>query len=188
MAPVIITAEAGNRAELMRFGLVPYFTRGELPTFATINARVENLQSTPSWRGPWLRGQRCVVPASGFYEWQVQADGKSREPYFIRLADREVFAFAGLWDRSIRADGSSIYSFAIITIPAVGRLAEIHNAKQREPAILAAEHHATWLAGAAPVALATLRPYPDELLLDWRVARRVNAADNNDAALLDQLP
>jgi putative SOS response-associated peptidase YedK len=182
--PVITAAEEGNQVELMRFGLVPYFTHGEPPKFATINARIENLASNASWRGPWERGQRCIVPANGFYEWQLQAGG-TKQPFYIHLSDREVFGFAGLWDRSTRRDGTVIHSFAIVTLPAVGLLAQIHNAKLREPAILAAEDHAGWLRGAAPDAQQALKPCPDEELVAWPVGRRVNSPDNNDAALIE---
>lgn len=187
LAPVIVATDEGNVCELMRFGLVPYFARGEVPTFSTINAKVENLQTSPSWREPWRRGQRCLVLTSGFYEWHVLPDGKSKQPYLIRPVDQESFAFAGLWDSSIAPDGAVTRSFAIITLPASPLLAEIHNAKKREPAMLAREDCAAWLAGNRDEARAVLKQYPDDLLLAYPIGRRVNDPKNNDAGLIEPL-
>lgn len=60
----------------MRWGLIPFFAKGVPLKYSTINARVETVQTGASYRGPWKRGQRCLRIATGFYEWQVQADGK----------------------------------------------------------------------------------------------------------------
>jgi putative SOS response-associated peptidase YedK len=185
IVPVIRAGEGGNECELMRFGMIPYFTRGEVPRFATVNAKVENLQTNASWRGPWQRAQRCIVPANGFYDWHVLPDGRTKQPYYIRLSDREAFGFAALWDAARKADGSIIRSFAIITLPASPLMARIHNGKGREPAILTAEDQETWLRGSAEAARVTLRQCPEELLRFWPIGTRVNSPDNNDPALLE---
>jgi len=187
LAPVVLAAAEGPVCELMRFGLVPFFARGEAPKYSTINAKVENVQTGACWRGPWGRGQRCLVLSSGFYEWQVLPDGKSKQPYLIRPVDQESFAFAGLWDASTAADGAVTRSFAIITLPASPLMAQIHNAKQREPAMLAREDCGAWLAGSAEDARAALKPYPDELLLAYPISQRVNSPRNNDATLIEAL-
>jgi putative SOS response-associated peptidase YedK len=120
----------------------------------------------------------------GFYEPHVNPDG-SREPYFLRLTDREVFGVAGLWERSRRADGSHVFSATLITLPANRLLAEVHNDKQRMPAILAQDDHEAWLGGDPELARATLRPYPDELMLAHAVSRRVNSPKlPNDESLI----
>src|SRR4030095_10163225 len=104
-------------------------------------------ESSPAWRGPWARGQRCVMPAAGFYEWQVQPDG-TKKPYYIWPADdNELFPIAALWDRAKTEAGEYILSCAIITMPANELLAEIHNAKQRMPLILPPDAVDTWLSG-----------------------------------------
>jgi len=104
----------------------------------------------------------------------------------VHLADREVFGVAGLWDRSRRSDGSHVFSCTLITVPANGLLAEVHNGKQRMPAILAAEEHESWLSGSAQQAHAVLRPYPDELMVAWKVSRRVNSPRlANEASLIE---
>ena len=143
-APVVLVRDGQHTVRLMRFGLVPYWSHGIAPTFSTINATVERLRTAPTFRGPWRRGQRCIVPVIGFYEWQVQPDGK-KQPYFVHITDRPEFGLAAVWDRSEADDGSAIESFAIITLPASPFMAEIHNAKKREPAILRREDHDAWL-------------------------------------------
>lgn len=172
---------------MMRWGLIPYFCRGEPPKYSTINATVERLESNAAWRGPWERGRRCMLVADAFYEWHVEPDGR-KQPFVIEVADQAVFGFAGLWDRSVRADGTVVESCTLITLPANKLMAEIHNAKQRMPAILAASDHAAWLSGSAGQARAVLRAYPDNLLHAYRVSSRVNTPKNDDASLIEPLP
>jgi putative SOS response-associated peptidase YedK len=182
--PVVRTREGRRECVLMRWGLVPYWARGVPLKASTINARAESLDVTPSFRDPWRRGQRCILPATAFYEWQVRTTGK--QPYLVRLTDREVFGFAGLWDRSMTPDGKSVESCAIITVPANPLLAVIHNAKKRMPAILGAEDHARWLEGDAAEAKTCLRAYPDDLMTAYPVSTRVNKPENNDPGLLHE--
>jgi putative SOS response-associated peptidase YedK len=169
---------------MMRWGLIPYWAYGVPLKASTINATVERIGSAPSYRDAWNRGQRCILVMGGFYEPHVNADG-SREPYFLKLSDREVFGVAGLWDRSRREDGSHVFSCTLITVPANQLLAEVHNAKQRMPAILAEADHEPWLNGAPQQARAALKPYPDELMTAWKVSSRVNTPRlPNDAELI----
>ncbi|MBV8341716.1 MAG: SOS response-associated peptidase [Gammaproteobacteria bacterium] len=185
--PVIIATEGEPEALQMRWGLIPHWAFGVPLKASTINARVERLASAPSYRDPWLRAQRCILVMAGFYEPHVNADG-SRDPYFVHLTDREVFGVAGLWERSRREDGSYILSCTLITVPANSLLAEVHNEKQRMPAILAAGDHASWLTGPEPEARAALRAYPAELMAAWKVSRRVNNPKlPNDAGLIAPL-
>jgi putative SOS response-associated peptidase YedK len=154
---------------------------------STINATVERIASAPSYRDPWHRGQRCILVMGGFYEPHVNEDG-TRDPFFVQLADREVFGVAGLWDRSRRQDGSYVFSCTLITVPANPLLAEVHNDKQRMPAILAESEHEVWLSGAMQDAKVTLKSYPEELMVAWKVSRRVNSPRlANDASLIEPL-
>jgi len=183
-APVVVASSGGNVCQLMRFGLIPFFAKGVAGKYSTINARVETIETSAAYRGPWKRQQRCLVLASGFYEWHLLPDGKSKQPYFIKPADQDSFAFAGLWDVSKADDGTAIYSFTIITLPASPLMAQIHNTKRREPAMLTAADCRTWLGGTAEQGRALLQPYPDELLVAWAVSRRVNSPSSNDEKLL----
>jgi putative SOS response-associated peptidase YedK len=92
--PVVRLVEGTRRGALMRWGLIPFFARGVPPKYSTINARIETIQTAASYRGPWSRGQRCLVVARGFYEWQVQDDGKTKVPYYIHANDQDILAFA----------------------------------------------------------------------------------------------
>ena len=185
--PVVIMASGEREAAQMRWGLIPYWAYGVPLKASTINATAERIAIAPTYRDAWSRGQRCILVMGGFYEPHVNADG-SRDPFFVRLAEREVFGVAGLWDRSRRADGSYVRSCTLITVPANRLLAEVHNGKQRMPAILAEQDHARWLSGTGAEARATLAPYPDEPMVAWQVSRRVNnSRQPNDASLIAPL-
>jgi putative SOS response-associated peptidase YedK len=185
--PVVVSVEGEREAAEMRWGLIPWWAYGVPLKASTINARVERLDSAPTYRDAWRRGQRCILVMGGFYEPHINADG-SRDPYFLQLVDREVFGVAGLWDRSRRHDGSHVFSCTLITVPANRLLAEIHNGKQRMPAILAQSEHESWLNGAPQDAGATLRPYPEDLIEAWKVSRRVNNPKlPNEVSLIERL-
>ena len=144
--PVAIESDGERQAAMMRWGLVPWWSHGVPLKASTINATAERLDSAPSYRDAWRRGQRCLFVMGGFYEPHVNADG-SRDQFFVRLADREVFGVAGLWERSRRAAGSDLLSCTLITVPANPLLAAVHNAKQRMPAILTEAEYDDWLRG-----------------------------------------
>jgi len=183
--PVAVSDHGEPTATTMRWGLIPWWADGVPLKASTINATVERVETAPSYRDPWQRDQRCIFVMGGFYEPHVNPDG-SRVPYFLKLVDREVFGVAGLWDRSRASDGSWVLSCTLITVPANRLLAEVHNEKQRMPAILAADDQQRWLAGPKDEARAALKSYPDELLLAWPVSRRVNNPRlPNDASLTE---
>ena len=185
----VIRGNAGTpQGSLMRWGLVPFFARGVPPTYSTINARIETVQTAASYRGPWTRGQRCLVVAQGFYEWNVLPDGKTKQPYYITLNDQDIFGFAGLWDSSIGADGTKVHSCTIITMPANQLMTEIHNVKHRMPVILPIEDRDAWLTGTPEEAFQTIRQYPDTHMVATAVSKRVNAPKNNDPDLITPVP
>jgi putative SOS response-associated peptidase YedK len=180
----VVRERGGERVcELIRWGLVPFWAKGIPPKLSTINARVETIATAATWRTPWKRGQRCILPATGFYEWQVRDGGK--QPWYIHLADQPVFGLAGLWDASVAADGSARESCTIITLPANPFMAEIHNSKARMPAILRRADHSAWLAGDATGAFACLQPYPEGQMLAHTVSTAVNSPRNNAARLIE---
>lgn len=184
--PVVRFADGEREGVMMRWGLVPYYLKGETPKFDTINARIETMEMSPAYRTAWKRGQRCLVPAEGFYEWQMRPDAP-KQPWFIGLANKEVMAFAALWDRSVKADGTAIESFTIITLPANDFMAAIHNEKLRMPAILRAEDVDVWLRGTPEQAKAVLMQFPGAELHAHRVSTRVNSPKYDDAQLMDAM-
>jgi putative SOS response-associated peptidase YedK len=184
--PGIRAGKAGPEGLLLRWGLVPFFAKGKIGSYSTINARVESVETSASYRAPWKRGQRCVLPAQGFYEWHVNEDG-GKQPFYIHLNDQAVFGFAGLWEKSVAQDGAVIESCTIITLPANPLMAAIHNGRARMPAILAREQRSTWLSGSADAARALLQSYPPDRMVAYPVGKRVNSPRNNDAGLIEPL-
>jgi putative SOS response-associated peptidase YedK len=184
--PAIRAAGAADEGALFRWGLIPYFARGKPGKYSTINARIETLDSTASYREPWKRAQRCIIPAMGFYEWHVNPDG-GKQPFYVHVEDQEIFGFAGLWDRSEPEDAPAIESCTIITLPANPLMAAIHNAKGRMPAILPRESRDRWLRGDFAAAKAALSAYPAELMVAYPVSTRVNSPRHNDETLIEPL-
>jgi putative SOS response-associated peptidase YedK len=186
--PAFRILDGKRHASMLRWGLVPFFARGEPPLYSTINATIEKLETGPVWRGPWRQGRRCILPASGFFEWQDVQPGKApKQPYAIEVTDQPTFGFAAIWDKSGHKDGYTVESCAIITLPASPLMAQIHNVRKRMPAILRKADHETWLSGTAADARGVLIQYPDELLRAYRIGLRVNSPRNNDASLLEPL-
>jgi putative SOS response-associated peptidase YedK len=185
--PILRMRDGHPQFTQARWGLVPFFTHGAPPKYSTINARIESFETAASYRGPWRRGQRCLQLASGFYEWHLDQYGR-KSPYLISLADQELFAFAGLCDRSIKADGSAVESCVHITMRANALMADIHNTgdnPHRMPAILRLEDRDAWLQGSAAEARAALVPYPADLMVAYEVSLRVNSVKNNSADLIE---
>lgn len=166
--PVVAMDSAGRvRIIPMRWGLRSRSGDGPVPT----NARAETLAQRPMFR-PLLARRRCVIPASGWYEWRREAVG--RRPYFLTATDRSLVGFAGLYDAWRDEDGMLEATYCIITVPAAPAIADVHD---RMPAILRAADETVWLDGRAADArrvLPLLRSYPDDLLMAHPVGPGVN--------------
>jgi putative SOS response-associated peptidase YedK len=183
--PVVVIASGEREAAMMRWGLIPYWANGVPLKASTINATMERMESAPSYRDAWKRGQRCILVMGGFYEPHLNPDG-SKDPFFVHLNDRETFGVAGLWDSSRGSDDSQVFSCTLITLPANRLLAEVHNEKPRMPAVLSVADEDAWLSGDTAAARAALKPYPEEFMVAYRVSRRVNSAKlPNDAGLIE---
>lgn len=182
----IVRAEKGRRAlALARWGLIPSWTRNvaDLPLF--FNARAETAPDKPAFRGPF-RQRRCLIPATGFYEWAKMSGGRG-QPYLIAAPSRRILAFAGLWDEYADDKGNIIDSAAILTTAANGDLAPIHD---RMPVIINPNDHDRWL-GLDPVERreceALMAPMPDGFFQMTPVGSRVNTARHDDATLLERV-
>jgi putative SOS response-associated peptidase YedK len=108
----------------MRWGLIPRWAREIGSGQPLINARSETVAEKPSFRDSY-RERRCLVVADGFYEWQ--AAGRRKQPYWIGLADRQPFGFAGLWDSWKAEDGQMVESCTILTTAANESLRALHD-------------------------------------------------------------
>lgn len=181
--PVIRQRPTGERvAHLLRWGLVPSWSKDETSAAKLINARGETVAEKPSFRSAFRR-RRCIVPANGFYEWQAVAGGK--QPFYIHPAAGELFGLAGLWERWTRpGDGEVIDSFTIVTSDANAVMRPLHN---RMPLILDAGDYGAWLDGTADADLvrALIRPCPDAMLACHRVAKAVGNVRNDGPDLIE---
>jgi len=138
MLPVITERDGQRHLQQMKWGLVPSWAKDR--TRPMINARAEGIQDKPTFRTPFKR-QRCLVPATHFFEWQTI--GKKKQPYLIRPTDQSLFAFAGLYDVHYHPALGDLYSFSIITTEANEVTAPIHD---RMPVILQPQLESVWLA------------------------------------------
>jgi len=181
-------AGGGNRATHFQWGLVPSWAKDPAIGAKMINARAETVADKPAFRAAFRR-RRCLIPASGFYEWQSQPGngerGGPKQPFWIAAADGGLLAFAGLWERWQGADGSELETCSIVTTEANAALRPIHH---RMPVILAPADLEAWLdvgdETATAAAAALLRPAADAALTAWPVSRRVNNVRNDDAELI----
>jgi len=176
---------AGGATELvpMRWGLVPWWWKKPLKQLpGTFNARAEGVAGKPMFRDAFKR-HRCIIPASGYYEWITQPDGK--QPYFISAVDGGVLSFAGLWDRwKDPATGEPVVSCTIIVTEANELTRPIHD---RMPVVLDKADFRPWLSGERGTEL--LRSAADDKLRMWPVSRRVNktGTDDDDSTLIDEV-
>ena len=159
-APVVRVAESGEREiAMLRWGLVPSWAKDLSAGTKMINARSEGVHEKPAFREA-LRRRRCLVPATGFFEWKPV--GKRKQPFAITIADRPVFAFAGLWESWRSSDGKPVETFTIVTTDANDAVREIHD---RMPVILPRDAEDAWLEAAPEAARALLKPYDGEINL-----------------------
>lgn len=192
--PVVLDTREGERvAELMRWGLLPHWAKDEKLAAKLNNARVEGMADKPSFRQA-VRRRRCLLPASGFYEWQVTASGK--QPWYVSPrnvdGDEPLFAFAGLFEAwrapGAAADADWLLTCCIVTTNANALMAPIHD---RMPVIIAREHWAAWLDRQLqdPAALAPLMaPIAPARMQAWPVSRAVNRSSSEGEALVEPLP
>ena len=125
----------------VRWGLIPSWVKEVQPGKPLTNARAETVLEKASFKLAMKR-RRCLIPADGFYEWEGETGRK--QPWLFRRPDFSCFAFAGLWESWMGADGSEMESAAIITTEANRMVGEIHN---RMPVVILPEDHARWLNG-----------------------------------------
>jgi putative SOS response-associated peptidase YedK len=181
--------KSGERSlDTLRWGLVPHWAKDLKFGARAINARAESLATTPAFRDAFA-ARRCLVAASGFYEWKKE--GGSRVPYAIMPTEEPLFAFAGLWenwrDRSGGKDTPWIRTCSIVTGGPNALLAPIHD---RMPVILPREAWPRWLGEedtSQEELSALLAPFPPERMRIYSVSPRVNSVKNDDAGLIEPL-
>lgn len=137
--PVVVDNQTKNELRLMKWGLVPSWAKEAKVCYKMINARSEGIETKPSFRHAY-KSQRCLVPANGFYEWQRSTSGKV--PYYITLANQNLFSFAGLWEHWQQPSGQSLETYTIITTQANSDMEHIHD---RMPVIISPQYEDDWL-------------------------------------------
>jgi putative SOS response-associated peptidase YedK len=188
--PVVYETREGERvAELMRWGLVPHWARDAAIGHKLNNARAEGVFDKPSFRQA-VRRRRCILPASGFYEWQAGAGAKApKQPWYISAEDGKPLAMAGLFE-AWRPDDTAewLLTCCVITTEPNALMAPIH---ERMPVLLAPADWALWLDRRVqdPTVLAPLlRPAPASGLQAWPVSRAVSRGSAEGEGLNLPLP
>ena len=183
----------GPEVAMLRWGLIPFWASDPTIGSRLANARAESAAEKPAFRAAF-RARRCLIPADGFYEWQVVSGASKKQPWFVQRGDGGVFALAGLWERWSGTAGTGtgtgqpdvIETCTILTTEPNALMAPIHS---RMPVIIPAAAYASWLATDTPLAAAR------ELLAAWdpvewrahRVGLRVNVTANDDASCVAPL-
>lgn len=180
--PVIRQASSGRAVSLLRWGLIPSWTKHVLA--AHINVRSESLVASANFESAGRR--RCLIPADGFYEWKRA--GSSKQPFHFGMKDDSLFAFAGIWDRWKPPEGPVVESCAILTTTPNELLIDVHD---RMPAILRPEHYEAWLA--APFLevqrhAELLQPFQEAWMRRFPVGAFVNDPQNDSPECLTEAP
>lgn len=168
----------------MKWGLVPFWAKDPKIGFRMINARCEDIENKPAFRKP-IRMQRCLIPATGFYEWKkLNLEGKDEKiPFYITLKDQKVFTFAGIYDVWRDVEGKETYSYAIITVNANEMMKSIHD---RMPVILDEKNEDTYLDKKTTLSdiLNLLRSFGSDEVQSYPVSKLVNDPNNDSISLI----
>lgn len=182
--PVVVENASGDReAQLMKWGLVPRWSKPGSKAVAPINARAETLREKPMFRNLITR-KRCIVPANGFYEWK-EIDGR-KQPYYVSLPDEPMFGLAGLYDE-FDGDNGVTSSYTIITTSPNALMSSLHN---RMPVILPVRDEEEWLSRDVTDADQIERllvPYDTEAMTAWPVSTAVNNTRHDNPTLLEPI-
>jgi putative SOS response-associated peptidase YedK len=178
--PIIRRNEGGERElSQVKWGFVPFWAKDPSVGSKMINGRSETIATAPAYRSAFKK-TRCLIPASGFYEW-LKRGVATKQPMHIGMKDGAPFAFAGLWT-TWGPKESELVTCTIITGEPNELVAPIHN---RMPVILAAANYDRWFDVDAPDPTSLLVPYPADAMAAYPVSTRVNSVKNDDAAILD---
>lgn len=178
----IVVGEAGKKIGMLaRWGLIPHWAKDTKIGYKTINARSETAHEKPSFRTAFKKS-RCLIPASGWYEWQKLPSGK--QPYYFHDQKNRPFCFAGLHSRWSSPDGEAMRTYTILTRPASESLQTIHH---RMPVIFPDDMHDAWLDPALDdvPAICELLDHAIEDFEAYPVSQHVNNPKNNDPGCIE---
>jgi putative SOS response-associated peptidase YedK len=178
--------EKPDQYDFFYWGLIPSWAKDPTIGNKMINARAETLASSNAFKNAYKR-RRCLIPADGFYEWKLNADGKTKQPMYVRLKDGKPFALAGLWESWQDDKGNEMRSATIVTTTPNKLMAQMHN---RMPVMIAPKDFERWLAkgDTPPEELDDLLvPYPDGEMEAYPVSKNVNSPRNDGADLIKRV-
>lgn len=180
--PIVMLEQDIKVVQPMEWGLVPHWAKERRPGYSMINARIETIREKPTYKHPF-RHHRCIVPATGFYEWYATGTGK--QPYYIHPERETMFGFAGLFDTwEDTKNARTINTYTIITAPARGAISRIHD---RMPVILKPQYEDTWLREDDENTLFSVLQDNVTDLSMYPVSTRVNTPRNNDMSLIEPI-
>lgn len=178
----LILGTGTPKVETLYWGLIPSWFKDMKTAAININARAETVDSKPTFRDAFKK-RRCLVPASGFYEWHKSEDGKTKTPYYFTAADGESpLMFAGLWETWDKM-GQEIHSFTIITTEANETVAPYHD---RMPVILPPDKYEEWLYP-TKITKDILAPAGADVLQSWQVSTYVNSPKNEGEKAIERV-
>jgi len=179
----IITGEARDTLTWVKWGLIPPWSKDASGASQLINARAETVEEKPSFRSAFKK-RRCLIPADGFYEWRKEGDKKKPQYIFLGENDREVFAFAGLWETWSSPTNETVYTCTIITGEPNELVKTMHH---RMAVILPPDAYSDWLDEDTPLPILKnlLTPYPPETMHTYEVSTLVNNARVDQPDLLE---
>ena len=183
-APTVrLDRETGERhLDVLKWGLVPYFTKDLKTARKPINARRETVATSGMFREAFAK-RRCLVPAAAYYEWLDGPNGKV--PFAVARLDGDPVVFGGMWEEWSSPDGEKLRTFATITTEANKQLSVIQD---RMPVIIEQEDWPLWLGEAEGDPKSLLRAAPEDVLRVWPVDKKVGNFRNDGPELLEPRP
>jgi putative SOS response-associated peptidase YedK len=182
--PVIRMHDGQVEGVMLRWGLIPDWAEGDAEKACAFTASIAEVEHAAATRGAWEVGRRCIVPMFGFYAWQMTWQGH-RQPFFVRLVNRQVFGVAAVWDHTEAEGGDDVIEgSALITVPPNPLLMELQGMSVAMPAILERRDYAIWLTAAPAVAKTVLKPLPPQYMIAHAVSPRINSFQYDDVDLI----
>lgn len=178
LAGPVITRENPGEINIMQWGLIPWWVKSWTDAKAlrikTLNCISEEMSTKASYRDSVKNAKRCLIPCSGFYEWQHM--DKEKLPHYIYLKDQPLFSLAGLYSNwTDKETGNELFTYTVLTTQANELMAGIHNSKKRMPVILARDFEKDWLSDSLNVddVAALCRPLDSALMKAHRISKMI---------------
>jgi putative SOS response-associated peptidase YedK len=177
--PIIRPAGNGRELVMAAWGLIPFWAKVSKPSFSTINARADRVQTAPTYREAF-KTQRCLIPTTGWYEW-LKLDVRTKRPFHFQ-PKAQPFAFGGVYDWW-KGDGKEIISFSIVTTAASPSTRQYHD---RMPLVLEEGQFEDWMREPPERAAEMMKPYGGGIDV-WQVPAAVGNVRNNGPELMERV-